>query len=162
MPAGYGLAKPGSRAPFVAWADARRKLIRARNYWVSTTRPDGRPHTMPVWGLWHNDRFYFSTDRGARKALNLRGNPATTVHLESGDDVVIVDGVADEVTDREDFKNLDARYHGKYGIHVIGIPGDVGMYRVTPRVAFAWREKDFNKSATRWRWGGGRRANLEG
>ena len=36
------------------WAWATERLNRARNYWIATTRSDGRPHSRPVWGIWLN------------------------------------------------------------------------------------------------------------
>src|SRR5215831_15103197 len=74
------------------WTWATERLIRARNYWIATTRPDGRPHSRPVWGIWLNNTFYFST--GSLAASNLSINPTITVHLESGSEVLIVEGVA--------------------------------------------------------------------
>ncbi|MEI6136703.1 MAG: pyridoxamine 5'-phosphate oxidase family protein [Chloroflexota bacterium] len=31
------------------------RLRTAMNYWIATTRPDGRPHAAPVWGVWLDD-----------------------------------------------------------------------------------------------------------
>jgi pyridoxamine 5'-phosphate oxidase-like protein len=65
MPKEYGLA--GRRSAMLPWTWARRRLVAAHNYWISTTRPDGRPHAMPVWGLWLDETFLFSTSRRSRK-----------------------------------------------------------------------------------------------
>src|SRR5439155_12821608 len=56
---GYGIS---GAPPETSWSDAAARLESARNYWVATTRPDGRPHTMPVWGLWLDDAVVFSTN----------------------------------------------------------------------------------------------------
>lgn len=53
MPAGYGISAESDGRLDWAWLDSR--LETARNYWVASTRPDGRPHVMPVWGVL--DRF---------------------------------------------------------------------------------------------------------
>jgi hypothetical protein len=73
---------------------AEQQLVAARTYWIATTGPDGRPHCRPVWGVWLADGFWFSTGSLARH--NLAANPQITVHLESGDEVVIVEGAADD------------------------------------------------------------------
>jgi Pyridoxamine 5'-phosphate oxidase len=91
MPALYGV-KP--RKEYLPWRHAAEKLASSRNYWICTTRPDGRPHAIPVWGFWIDDALYFGTARSTRKARNLAHNSAAVVHLESGDDVVIVEGNA--------------------------------------------------------------------
>jgi hypothetical protein len=125
-------------------------MSKAHNYWISTTRPDGRPHVMPVWGVWIEQKFYFGTDRRSRKGRNLARQPAIVVHLESGDDVVIMEGVAEQVTDSPSLAAVDFAYNAKYGMQVSGHPGDTGIYAVSPQKVFAWREKDFPVSATRW------------
>jgi PPOX class probable F420-dependent enzyme len=132
------------------WSWAAERLAAARNYWVSTTRPDGRPHAMPVWGLWHEDAFYFSSAPSSRKARNLEINPAVVVHLESGDEVVVVEGEAGRVTDEELLKRLSTDYSGKYGYEVTFTAEGRGLVVVRPRVAYAWREQDFPTSATRF------------
>ena len=149
MPAGYGIAK-GPRG-LQSWKDVEKQLVKAKNYWVGTTRPDGRPHVMPVWGLWLEGVFYFSSDGTSRKARNIAASGRAVVHLESGDEAVIVEGEAQRMMDRALFAKVDAAYAKKYGMGLSGIPGDVGVFAVRPKVAFAWREKDFPKSATRWR-----------
>jgi pyridoxine/pyridoxamine 5'-phosphate oxidase len=148
MPAGYGIAK-GPKGQ-LAWNDIERQLVKAKNYWVGTTRPDGRPHAMPVWGLWLDGVFYFSSDGSSRKARNIAANGWAVVHLESGDEAVIVEGQAQRVNNRAMFAKVDAAYTRKYRMGLSGIPGDVGVFVVRPKVIFAWREKDFPKSATRW------------
>src|SRR5579884_1076081 len=94
MPASYGL-EPAAVEKMVTWDDVVAKLAGARNYWVCTTRPDGRPHAAPVWGLWMDDALCFATDPASRKGRNLTARPACVVHLESGDDAVIIEGTAE-------------------------------------------------------------------
>src|SRR4051812_5465671 len=81
MPPGY--TPLGTKPKFLPWNFAEQRLRRAHNYWVCSTRPDRRPHAAPVWGLWRNGAFYFSTDPASRKARNLAANAAVLVHLES-------------------------------------------------------------------------------
>jgi nitroimidazol reductase NimA-like FMN-containing flavoprotein (pyridoxamine 5'-phosphate oxidase superfamily) len=85
FPRGYQIA--ASDAPLLPWSHVAERLERAHNYWLATTRPDGRPHVTPVWGAWVDDAFYFDGIWTARWARNLATNPAATVHLESGTDV---------------------------------------------------------------------------
>lgn len=148
MPDDYGLARRGTLLP---WTWARRRLIAAHNYWIATTRPDGRPHAMPVWGLWLDETFLFTTSRRSRKARNLRRRPAAVVHLESGDQTVILEGRLREVSDAALLARYADAYHAKYRFRPE--PGDRKnvTYALRPRVGFAWRERDFPASATRWR-----------
>ena len=77
------------------WQHVSEQMAAARNYWIGTVRPDGRPHATPVWGVWVDETFYFGMGPRSVKARNLAANPALVVHLESGDDVVVLEGVAE-------------------------------------------------------------------
>ncbi len=131
------------------WSWAEERLVAARNYWVTTVRPDGRPHAMPVWGLWHEGAFYFSSSPDSRKAKNLATNPAVTINLESGDEVVIVEGMADYASDEDLLRRLGEDYSRKYSFDV-DFTGGRPLARVRPRVAYSWVEQEFPKTATRF------------
>src|SRR5262245_8113891 len=62
--------------------------------WLSTVRPDGRPHLVPMEFYWTGERMVLSTDKRSQKAANLRHNPYVTLALPDGADVVIVEGTA--------------------------------------------------------------------
>ena len=90
---GYGLPK-GTKG-LLPWGWAEQRLKKSHNYWITTVRPDGSPHTMIVWGLWLDGRFYFSTGRQSRKARNLAANPAcTSAGVEQRADLVSQPGLA--------------------------------------------------------------------
>jgi general stress protein 26 len=132
-----------------SWADER--LAKARNYWISTAGSNGKPHAAPVWGVWFDGGLYFGSDANARKTRNLRAQPDVVMHLESGDEVVIVEGKAD-------FTNLKAipaqvipAYAEKYAVQLDAPDAPQGpMIRIVPSVVLAWREADFPKTATRF------------
>jgi general stress protein 26 len=146
VPALYGI-KP--RKDYLPWSHARERLEGSRNYWICTVRPDGRPHSIPVWGFWMDDALYFGTAQTTRKARNLAHNPAVSVHLESGDDVIILEGTAVEVRDKAIFKKIDSACRTKYKMPLMIIPESV-LYCVRPRVVLAWKESDFPGTGTRW------------
>jgi len=128
------------------WADQR--LSASRNYWVASTSPDGRPSVSPVWGVWVDGAVYFGTNSQSRKARNLERDPRVVIHLESGDDVVILHG---EV---EKFVLTDAiadAYNEKYDYRPNPEETTVeGWYRLRPSRALAWLERDYPKTATRF------------
>lgn len=144
-PAGYGLR---SDSP-LDWPELERRLTASRNYWVCTTRPDGRPHAMPVWGLWFEGALWFSTDPASRKARNLERQPAVVVHLESGDEVVVVEGSAQRFP-AESLPDgwLDA-YEEKYGFRPDPADEQGCFYRVPPVKLLSWDEADYPSSASR-------------
>ena len=148
VPALYGLKQ---RTKYLPFSHAAERLAKARNYWICTARTDGRPHSIPVWGFWIDGAVYFGTARSSRKAQNLAHKPAVSVHLESADDVVILEGEAREVdlSDKSIFKKLDDASRAKYKMPLMIAPENV-VYAVSPRFVLAWTEKDFPNNATRW------------
>ena len=161
QPAGVKVSKPHMPADylslhkgdFLPWSHAEKRLEKSRSYWICTTRPDGRPHSMPVWGFWLDGALFFSTGTTTRKAKNLAHNPNVSIHLESADDMVVLEGSVEEV-DPKKFapafrKRADAVSRKKYKMGFTIMPGSV-FYRVRPRVAWAWQEKKFPYHSTRW------------
>jgi general stress protein 26 len=157
LPVGYGIEKatgaPGERLP---WSRVSEWLTGARNYWVCTTRPDGRPHAKPVWGVWLEGQFVFSTHPETITARNLQVNAALAVHLESGDQVVIVEGTAIRLDDRPLLARFGEAYGAKYdwplGPEDLDPRNpDAGYYAVRPRVALSWgTATEIGETITRW------------
>jgi nitroimidazol reductase NimA-like FMN-containing flavoprotein (pyridoxamine 5'-phosphate oxidase superfamily) len=145
---GYGL--PRGRDGLLAWSWAERRLRRSHNYWMVTTRPNGAPHAMPVWGIWVDSVYYFSTGRQSRKAKNLAKNARCVVCNEDAAEAVIVEGVAKEVKDAALIARLGVLYHAKYKPWKLK-PEMGPIYAVRPRMVFAIAEAKSMKSATRWR-----------
>jgi len=153
MPRSYGLHPAAAGSGLLDWDWAEARLRTARSYWITSVRPDGRPHAMPVWGVWLDGALLFDTARDSRKGRNLAANPSVVAHLESGEEVVILEGRAAEVTDRPTLENYAAAYQDKYAIALdLTDEGNITL-GVRPERAFAWRESDFPSSATRWEFG---------
>jgi len=140
---GYGI--PASTEGLLPWSHVTERLERTRNYWVATARPDGRPHAVPVWGVWVGGILYFGGGPETRWSRTLAENPQVAVHLESGEDVAIVEGVVERITDPADPRvaRIDDAYEAKYRMRH-GAP----FWVLRPRVAFAW--SSFPDNATRW------------
>jgi hypothetical protein len=145
---GYGIVGADEGEGLLPWRWAAERLAAARNYFLATTRPDGSPHVMVVWGLWLDDRFLFSTGRGSRKARNLAGNAHCVVCPEDAEEAVIVEGVAAELSDEAERARFAKAYQAKYDWDVTTNPEPVFVVR--PRVAYGQIEKTFTQSATRW------------
>jgi hypothetical protein len=145
---GYGISADESGMLDWEWADSR--LRDSRNYWVVTASLDGQPGAAPVWGVWMEGALIFGVGRSSRKGRHLTANPRTVVHLESGDDVVIVEGRADIVTDTAFLERMTPLYAAKYDFTPNTADGDSLYLRVQPRSVLAWREQDFPTSATRF------------
>ncbi|MCX5043860.1 pyridoxamine 5'-phosphate oxidase family protein [Aldersonia sp. NBC_00410] len=159
------MAEPRASAPILfgarsdntdllPWSWARNRLRTAPTYWLASTKPDGRPHCRPVWGVWLDEQFWFSTGSLARH--NLAGNDAVTVHLDDGDAALIVEGRAHRVRDRGELQQMCDAYSPKYdwpmapeGDEVRDRDGTGGpVFVVHGEVAFGWRT-GFTQQ-TRW------------
>ena len=140
----YGI--PATLEGTLPWSHVTERLEKSRHYWVGTVGPGARPHTVPVWGVWVEGTLYFGGGPDTRWSRNLAANPQVAVHLESGDDVVIIEGVVERITDPNHalVKPLDDAYEAKYQMRH-GTP----FWVLRPRVAFAWN--NFPNNATRWR-----------
>ncbi|HYL85132.1 MAG TPA: pyridoxamine 5'-phosphate oxidase family protein [Candidatus Angelobacter sp.] len=150
------LAKPPAQdTGLKAWSWALERLEKSHNYWIATSRPDGRPHLMLVWGIWWQDAFWFSTGPRTRKAKNIGAHPHVVIGTEDADEAVILEGVPQEIEDRAVWKQLAKIYNSKYGgdVEPLLMASDGNVYRVEPQVAFAQDEhaENFAESVTRWR-----------
>lgn len=159
LPDGY--ATFTSDEGMLPWAWAEQQLNKAGNFWIGTVRPDGRPHSTPVWGVWFDGALYFDGSPETRRMKNIAANPQVAVHLESGDEVVILEGSATQVApppERKLTEELARIYTEKYKGHAYSPSPDQwddgGLYVMRPRIALGWtlREgEEFGKSYTRWR-----------
>lgn len=153
MPA-YGVDTPDWHP--LPWSWAAAKLDGGRNYWVVTVSADGRPHALPVWGVWHegDQRFCFSCAPSSRKAANLAANPRVTVATDDTVECLSVEGRAAPVDDPAWVE----RYLAKYGPLQDGLTAEFLLanllFEVTPERAFGIVERpgEFTTRATRWRW----------
>ena len=159
------LDKPYSSegATATPWAEGRRQLEMAEVYWLSTVRPDGRPHVTPLVGVWLDGAMYFTTGLEERKAKNLEDNKSCIIttgcnDLTKGLDVVI-EGMAVAVREADKLQRVADAYNAKYEepfrftVEDFALQGEGGkavVFEVTPRKGFGYgRGATF--SATRWR-----------
>ncbi|WP_371796357.1 pyridoxamine 5'-phosphate oxidase family protein [Streptomyces sp. NBC_01718] len=148
------------------WSEAVAVLTRAEVFWLSTVRPDGRPHVTPLIGLWSDDALHFCTGPAERKAQNLATNPEVVVTtgtntLHQGFDVV-VEGRADRVTDEARLTRLAELWEAKYGADwhfevragafANAAGGRAEVFEVVPRTVFGFGKGE-PYSQTRWRFG---------
>ncbi len=150
IPQVYGMTK-GKRG-LLDWAHVQQRMANAKVYWVSTVTPQGKPHVTPVDGMWLDDKLYFGGDPDTKRSQNLKHNPAVSIHLEEGYNVVIIEGDALplQTPDRKLAVRLAEVSNAKYGY---GMTADrfmgEGTFVVRPRKVIAWTPA--LTDATRWR-----------
>ena len=154
------------------WEAIERLLTDAQLYWIITVRADGRPHAVPLVGVWHDDAFAFCTGPEEQKQRNLDVNAHVAVTTgttgaagwNSGKDVV-VEGTAARVTDSEQLTALATAWFAKYGddwrFEVRGqefvelsdsggnTQGGARVYRVVPDKVIAFGD-DHGQTTYRW------------
>ncbi|MFE5804813.1 pyridoxamine 5'-phosphate oxidase family protein [Streptomyces sp. NPDC056491] len=150
------------QAAAVPWRDAVSRLAAAELYWLTTVRPDARPHVTPLIGVWADGALHFCTGPEERKAKNLRRNAHVvlttgTNTLHEGFDLV-VEGVAARVTDPDRLRRLAAAWETKYGaewhfdigdgVFVNPDAGEAVVFAVRPSTAFGFGKGGY--SQTRW------------
>jgi nitroimidazol reductase NimA-like FMN-containing flavoprotein (pyridoxamine 5'-phosphate oxidase superfamily) len=104
------------------WEEIEELLTNAQLYWIITVRRDGRPHAVPLVGVWHDGAFAFCTGAEEQKQRNLDANGRVAVTTgstgangwDSGKDVV-VEGTAVRVTDADALQSLADAWLAKYG-----------------------------------------------
>jgi nitroimidazol reductase NimA-like FMN-containing flavoprotein (pyridoxamine 5'-phosphate oxidase superfamily) len=152
---GYGIQE--SKSGLLKWKWATDRLAAGLTYWLATARPDGRPHVMPVWGIWMDSAFYFSTGDQSRKARNLVADARCSVTTEIDPprrpkkgqikDALIIEGTAEKLTDQRLIRKFAKLYGAKYAWDMEGFKEPV--YRVRPKTVFGFTT-EFTESATRW------------
>jgi hypothetical protein len=129
----------GSPLRTLAWPDVQRGLEQAKHYWLATARPDGRPHVVPVDGLWLDDVWYFGGSSDAVYQRNLRANDEAVVHHEDAVRAVIVEGRAAWRTPGVDEAvRLAGASAKKYGYAPPLDAYTAGIWGLSPRRILAW------------------------
>lgn len=146
----YGVM-PDQVEAMLTWDWVDRQMRAARNYWICSVRADGRPHSVPVWGAWVDGLLYFGTDRQAVKARNIARDSRVVVHLDSGDETVIVEGRAKiaQVAAAQ-LQRISQCYIEKYELDPDLAESDNLLLCLIPSKVMAWLEKDYPATATYW------------
>ena len=136
---GYGI--PETLDGMLPWSWAQGRLERAIVYWLATAGSDGAPHVIPIWGAWVGRRWYVEGGP-TRWQRNLRENPQLAIHIEIGDEVVIVEGPAIELVAPP--SPLSEAILAGYAKYRPGYAADAanwaegGLWELRPVKAFAW------------------------
>ena len=140
---------PRTADGLLPWSYARERLESARNYWLTTVRPNGRPHVTPLWGAWVGNALYFDGSPETRWGRNIATNPAASINLSNPDRAIIVEGTIEFVTTDDALAALlIAAWETKYGQYPPE-PATRGIYLLSPTVARGWTHGDL-RDGTRW------------
>ena len=140
LPQGYA----DNPVSYVDWEWVAAQMNDAKHYWLCSVRPDGRPHVVPRWGVFIDNKFYYDGSPETRHAQNIMTNSQVSLHLESGKQAVIMGGVSEPAgkPDPELAKKLAEAISGKYASDGYSPKPDQwdegGLFVFTPRQCIAW------------------------
>lgn len=147
-------------ADLMDWPAAAEQFASVPKYWLATGRANGRPHVMPVLGVWLGGTLTVSSRPGSVKGRNLArdGGCVVTAATDLGD--LVLEGAAAQVTDEARQRELAAAFAAKYDwrfglragrVYDDSLPGspEYAFFEVTPVKGFGYRPDGL--TATRWR-----------
>jgi PPOX class probable F420-dependent enzyme len=150
---GYGVQGASAGSGLLPWSWAEQQLTASLSFWLATRWPDGRPHIMPVWAVWRDRGLLFSSSKQSRKARNLANDPRCSLSTEDPSNPVVVEGVAELLTQQNDLAAFleaeNEKYATSYGMDMVD-PATNCCYRLRPTCIFGLRVDDFTGSPTRW------------
>jgi len=116
---------------------SRERLKHEANVWIATVRSDGRPHIVPVWFVFVNQRFYLCIQPASVKARNLRRDDRVSLSLEDGSRPLTCEGRACFLTAPWPVKVAQA-FRRKYDWDLSGETEYTAMIEVTPERWLIW------------------------
>ncbi|MBO0824980.1 MAG: pyridoxamine 5'-phosphate oxidase family protein [Actinobacteria bacterium] len=150
---GYGTLRADQGSGLLPWSWAEERLTRSHDFWLATATPQGAPHLMPVWAVWHQGMLWFSSSNGSRKARNLGGDSRCSLSTDNPLEPVIVHGRARRVTSPDELAGMLAaeneKYGTSYGLEMVD-PALNSVFALPPEWAFALDSSDFTGSPTRY------------
>ena len=117
----HGFSQPNATP--TPWPVGLEQIIDAETFWLSTVRPDGRPHVTPLIAVWHGDAIWFTTGPDERKAKNLSENSSCILTtgrsdlIDGGLDIVL-EGTAEQVTNEAELEAIAEAFAAKYGTEI--------------------------------------------
>jgi len=117
----HGYSQPDATP--TPWEVGREQVAGADTFWISTVRPDGRPHVTPLIAVWHDEAIWFTTGPEERKARNLSHNAACILttgrsDLSDGGLDVVLEGAAEQVTNDAELQPVADEFATKYGTDI--------------------------------------------
>ncbi len=153
FPSEYGQTAE-SLAELLAWDEVAARIADARNYWLATLRPDGRPHLRPVDGVFVHDTLCFGGSPETRWVRHLQQHPEVSACLPDDDHAVILEGTAELIEDPNDplGEAMAAANRAKYPQYFSGEDATplLPFWCLRPTRVYAWSLTGFPARATRF------------
>lgn len=123
------------------WRALEARLGRETTIWLATNRPNGRPHLVPIWYVWLNDKIYISTGSETQKFYNMYHNQRVALALPDPNQVIILEGEA-HVADRQTVDRVaDYFFHKFEWDFRYDDSADWRLIEITPVKILAWGDE---------------------
>jgi hypothetical protein len=153
LPSEYGV--PTDADGLLPWEFVDERMAAAPNYWIVTVGPGEAPHARPIDGVWVDGAFCFGGSPKTRWVRNLQSNARMSVHLPHDDEVVILEGTAELVTDAAHpiAKPTAQAQRDKYPQYYGNVAEDAPFrpfWMLRPATVYAWSLSGFPGNVTSW------------
>ncbi len=122
------------------------RLHREHIVWLATVRPEGRPHLVPIWYVWHQGKLYISTGQRSVKMRNIRHQPRVAMSLPDAMNVVLVEGNARPTPELDE--ELAPHFMQKFKWDFRGDTEYGGLVQITPTKILTW-QGDYRQQTNR-------------
>lgn len=136
------------------WEEVKKRLVEDIHYWICSVYPNHRPHVVPRWAVWVDDRIYYDGSPETQHARNITQNPEVALHLESGAEAVILYGTAEAIKKPDPLlaEKIAGEYRRKYTSLGYAPQSDQwdqgGLFCIIPKRVLAWTR--FTENPTRF------------
>lgn len=145
---------PCYSVPMTSPSDLLQQLIQrfaaSECSWLTTVRPNGRPHIAPVWHVWFQHRAWVVTTACAVKVANIRQNPHVVITDTNARHPIIIEGLASIAPEAE--ADLRPLFLAKYDWDIRTDEAYDTIIAIRPVKVLAWGEQDGRRWSHRWRW----------
>jgi hypothetical protein len=105
------------------WAELAERFAAAHSIWITTVDAEGRPSARPVLSVWLDGALHFTSNPTARKARNLSATGVCTASVTTDEMDLVIEGIAEPVTDDAQLARIGEAYGEKYGWPVTVVDG---------------------------------------
>ena len=113
------------------------RLLSERNLWLATTRPNGKPHLVPIWFVWLDGHAFVCTPADSVKVRNLRANPRASLALEDGDRPAIAECTT-RLVEKPFPAAVQQAFLEKFGWNISNEAGAYLLIELIPKKWLSW------------------------
>lgn len=130
------------------WRALEARLGRETTIWLATVRANGRPHLVPVWYVWLDNKIYLATGSDTQKFYNMYNNQSVALALPDPNQVIIIEGEAHVANRQTVNKVADYFFHKFEWDFRYDDTTEWRLIEITPYKILAWGD-DYDEEGIR-------------